>query len=468
MSSFGSCYNVFMPLKLFNTLSRKIEEFQPIHPPKIGFYACGPTVYDRAHIGNLRSYIFEDVLRRTLIHDGHKVRFVMNITDVGHLTSDADEGEDKLEKGAKREHISVWEVAEKYTKLFKQDLQTLNIEEPDEWLKATDNIKEQIELIKKLETKGFTYKTSDGIYYDTSKFPKYGELARLNLKGQKEGARVEVNNEKRNSTDFALWKFSPKDQKRQMEWESPWGIGFPGWHIECSAMSMKALGESFDIHTGGVDHIPVHHTNEIAQSQGATGKPFVKYWLHGEFLQIDGGKMAKSAGNFYTLDILKEKGFSPMAYRYLVLGAHYRTKLNFTFEALKASQNAYEELVNQVANMADKPKIGCGEIENKFFEAIDNDLNTAQALAVMWEMLKSQNPDSAKKASLFKMDEILGLGLKEIKSIKIPKIIQKLVEARETARKNKNFKLSDELRSQIFDKGFQVDDTESGPIIKLK
>jgi len=217
-----------------------------------------------------------------------------------------------------------------------------------------------------------------------------------------------------------------------------------------------------------VDHIPVHHTNEIAQSQGATGKPFVKYWLHGEFLQIDGGKMAKSAGNFYTLDILKEKGFSPMAYRYLVLGAHYRTKLNFTFEALKASQNAYEELVNQVANMADKPKIGCGEIENKFFEAIDNDLNTAQALAVMWEMLKSQNPDSAKKASLFKMDEILGLGLKEIKSIKIPKIIQKLVEARETARKNKNFKLSDELRSQIFDKGFQVDDTESGPIIKLK
>ncbi|MFA6587905.1 MAG: cysteine--tRNA ligase [Patescibacteria group bacterium] len=455
-------------LKLFNTLSRKVEEFQPLNPPQVGFYACGPTVYDQAHIGNLRSYIFADILHRTLIHNGYKVKFVMNITDVGHLTSDADEGEDKLEKGAKREHISVWDVAEKYIRLFKRDLKALNITEPDVWMKATDNIQEQIGLIKKLEAKGFTYKTSDGIYYDTSKFPSYGDLAKLNLPGQKEGARVEANKEKRNPTDFALWKFSPKNEKRQMEWESPWGIGFPGWHIECSAMSMKALGETFDIHTGGVDHIPVHHTNEIAQSEGATGKPFVKYWLHNEFLQVDGGKMAKSAGTFYTLDTLKEKGSPPMAYRYLVLGAHYRSKLNFTFEALKASQNAYDELVNRLANMADGPKIGCAEFESKFFDAIDNDLNTPQALAIMWEMLKSSNPDSAKKASLLKIDEILGLGLSKIKTIKVPKEIKELVEQRESARKDKDFKLSDELRSQINKSGFQVEDTESGPIIKAK
>ncbi|RJO59100.1 cysteine--tRNA ligase [Candidatus Parcubacteria bacterium] len=457
-----------MPLKLFNTLSRKIEEFQPIRPPKVGFYACGPTVYDRAHIGNLRAYIFEDILRRTLIHNGCQVKLVMNITDVGHLTSDADEGEDKLEKGAKRENSSVFEIAEKYTQLFKQDLKALNIAEPDVWLKATDHIPEQIELIKKLEAKGFTYKTSDGIYYDTSKFPHYGDLAKLNVKGQKEGARVEVNQEKRNPTDFALWKFSPQGQKRQMEWESPWGVGFPGWHIECSAMSMKALGESFDIHTGGVDHIPVHHTNEIAQSEGATGRRFVKYWLHNEFLLVDSGKMAKSAGNFFTLDDLQEKGFSPLNYRYFVLGAHYRSKLNFTLEGLKASQNAHEELVNRLANMPSEAKIGCADFENNFFEAINNDLNTPQGLAVMWEMLKSDNPDSAKKASLLKMDEILGLGLAKVNPIKIPKEIKELVEKREVARKNKDFKLSDEIRNRIVEKGFQVEDTEGGPLVRVR
>ena len=268
-------------------------------------------------------------------------------------------------------------MAEKYTELFKADLKVLNVIEPDQWLKATDNISEQIALIKKLETKSFTYKTTDGIYYDTSKFPNYGKLARLNLEGQKEGARVEANKEKRNPTDFALWKFSPKGEKRQMEWESPWGIGFPGWHIECSAMSMKALGETFDIHTGGVDHIPVHHTNEIAQSEGATGKQFVKYWVHNEFLLVDNGKMSKSLGNAYTLDDISAKGFSPLAFRYYCLGAHYRSKLNFTWEGMQASQTALDDLLGRVAAMEGDAKIGCAEYEQKFFEAIDNDLKYA-------------------------------------------------------------------------------------------
>ncbi|MEK7631841.1 MAG: cysteine--tRNA ligase [Patescibacteria group bacterium] len=457
-------------LKLFNTLSRKVQEFKPIHPPKVGFYACGPTVYDRAHIGNHRAYIFDDILHRALQHEAFDVQLVMNITDVGHLVSDADEGEDKLEKGAKREKLSVWDVAEKYTKLFKADLKELNVIEPDQWLKATDNIGEQIALIKKLEDKALTYTTSDGVYYDTSKFPNYGKLARLNLEGQKEGARVEANKEKRNPTDFALWKFSPKGEQRQMEWESPWGKGFPGWHIECSAMSMKALGESFDLHTGGFDHIPVHHTNEIAQSEGATGKPFVKYWVHNEFLLVDGGKMAKSLGNAYTLDELREKGFSPLAFRYYCLGAHYRSKLNFTWEGLQASQTALDDLLARVAAMADTPKIGCAEFEQKFFEAVDNDLNTPQALAVVWGLLKSDYPDHAKKASLLKMDAVLGLGLAEAKAevITIPKKVQALVDAREAARKAKDWKQSDELRKEIEASGFSVRDTDKGQIVGQK
>jgi len=456
-----------MAIRLFNTLSRTVEDFQPLNPPKVGFYACGPTVYDRAHIGNHRANIFDDILRRTLIHAGYEVKFVMNITDVGHLTSDADEGEDKLEKGAKREKLSVWDVAEKYTQLFKLDLAALNIAEPDQWLKATDNIPEQIALIQKLEAKGFTYKTSDGIYYDTNKFPNYGKLARLNVEGQKEGARVEANTEKRNPSDFALWKFSPKEEKRQMEWDSPWGIGFPGWHIECSAMSMKALGETFDIHTGGVDHIPVHHTNEIAQSEGATGKPFVKYWVHNEFLLVDDGKMAKSLGNAYTLDDVRDKGFSPFAFRYYCLGTHYRSKLNFTWEGLQASQTALDDLLGRVVAMTEPPKIGCAEYEQKFFEAIDNDLNTPQALAVMWGLLKSNYPDSAKKASLLKMDAVLGLGLAEarVEEIDVPVDVKVLLDEREEARLAKDWEKADELRKQIEAAGFSVKDTSNGQVV---
>ncbi len=463
-----------MALRIFNTLTRQVEDFQPLHPPKVGFYGCGPTVYDRAHIGNHRANIFDDVLHRTLVHEGFDVKFVMNITDVGHLVSDADEGEDKLEKGAKREKLSVWDVAEKYTKLFKQDFVALNIAEPDVWLKATDNIPEQISLIQKLEAKGFTYKISDGIYYDTSKFPNYGKLARLNLEGQKEGARVETNIEKRNPSDFALWKFSPQGEKRQMEWESPWGVGFPGWHVECSAMSMKALGETFDIHTGGVDHIPVHHTNEIAQSEGATGKPFVKYWVHNEFLLVDGGKMAKSLGNAYTLDDLREKGFSPLAFRYYCLGTHYRSKLNFTWEGLRAAQTALDDLVQRLARM-EAPSGEAPEYEAKFFSAVENDLNTPQALAVVWDVVKSSMPDGAKKALLAKMDEVLGLGLDTSKVVTIAARyanytyfagiseeqvgkVKELTKLRDEAKESKDWKKSDEMRKQIEELGFTVQD----------
>jgi len=394
----------------------------------------------------------------------------MNITDVGHLTSDADEGEDKLEKGAKREKLSVWDVAEKYTQLFKQDLAALNISEPDVWLKATGTIPEQITLIQKLETKGFTYKTSDGIYFNTSKFPTYGALARLNLEGQKEGARVEVNEEKHNPSDFALWKFSHKDEKRQMEWESPWGVGFPGWAIECSAMSMKALGETFDIHTGGVDHIPVHHTNEIAQSEGATGKPFVKYWVHNEFLLVDGGKMSKSLGNAYTLGDIRQKGFSPLAFRYYCLGAHYRSKLNFTWEGMQAAQTALDQLIERALALGDADGEGATEHEQKFFEAVDNDLATPQALAILWDMLKSSVPDTMKKTTLLRMDEILGLGLAQAKreAIDIPVDVQVLVDERAEARQAKDWEKSDALRKKIEEAGFSVKDTDQGQVVAQK
>jgi cysteinyl-tRNA synthetase len=308
-------------------------------------YTCGPTVYNFAHIGNLRTYIFEDILRRTLEFNGYKVKQVMNITDVGHLTSDADTGEDKIEIGTKREGKSAWEIAKKYTDAFLCDLESLNIKKPHTLCKATDHISEMIELIKKIEQKGLVYQIGDGIYFDTSKLDDYGKLANLSVNGLKAGARVDIVEGKRNKTDFALWKFSPKNAKRQMEWDSPWGRGFPGWHIECSAMSIKYLGEHFDIHCGGVDHIPIHHTNEIAQSEAATGKkPWVNYWLHGEFLILENSRMGKSAGNFITLATLKEKGYDPIVYRYLCLGAHYRKPLTFSFDSLEHAKNSYERL----------------------------------------------------------------------------------------------------------------------------
>ncbi len=455
-----------MALYLYNTLTRQKQEFKSITKNRVGLYTCGPTVYASPHIGNLRTYIFEDILKRTLLFNDFKVKHVMNITDVGHLTSDADDGEDKMEKGSRATGQTVWQLAEQYTKQFKKNLKDLNILEPDIWCKATDHIKEQIDLIKKLQDKGFTYKTPDGLYYDTSLFPHYHELAKLKLSGQKAGARVAINNSKKNPTDFALWKLSPKDQKRQMEWPSPWGKGFPGWHIECSAMSMKYLGQTFDIHCGGIDHIPVHHTNEIAQSQAVTNKPPANWWMHGEFLVINEQRMGKSEGNLLTLETLIKQGISPLAYRYFTYSAHYRSPLNLSFTALESAQKSLTNLQAKVAMLKGKPAVGCAEFEKKFTEAINDDLNMPQALAIVWQMLKSDCPDKAKRKSINLFDEILALGLKEVEQLNVPKAIEKLILERETARQQKNWSRADELRDFIKHQGFLVEDTEAGPVVK--
>lgn len=452
-------------LHLFNTLHHIKEPFTPLHDKKVGLYTCGPTVYNYAHIGNLRTYLFEDILKRVLKADGYHVKHVMNITDVGHLTDDADQGEDKMEKSATTEGKTVWDVAEHYTQAFKKNMQELNITEPDIWAKATDHIPEQIDWIKKLEDIGFTYATSDGIYFDTSKLKDYGKLSGQNRTELSEGARVEKNDEKKNPTDFALWKFSPKDVKRQMEWDSPWGTGFPGWHLECSVMASKYLGEQFDIHCGGIDHIPIHHTNEIAQTEAVTGRDFVKYWVHGEFLVLKKDKMAKSAGNFITLETLKNKGYTPLAYRYFALGTHYRKPLTFTWEAIEAAHHAYDNVLAIAAELGES-QVGCAEYEARFMDALNDDLNTPQALAVMWDMLKSDYPPAAKKASLLKMDEIFGLNLAEAKPIDVPTEVKELAQKREQLRADKKYTEADTARDEIMTAGFIVEDTPAGSVIK--
>lgn len=457
---------------LTNTLSRKKEEFEPIKPGFVGMYSCGPTVYDFSHIGHARTYIFSDILEKTLEYNGLEVKRVMNITDVGHLVSDSDTGEDKMEKGAAREQKTVWEIADFYTKDFLELVKKVNIKLPELLPKATDHIPEMIDLIKKLEEKGFTYKLNDGVYFDTSKFPKYGELTgqtwqqlQDNLKA---GARVEMVSGKKYPTDFALWKFSPANEKRQMEWESPWGKGFPGWHIECSAMSMKFLGETFDIHTGGVDHVQIHHTNEIAQSEAATGKKFVNYWLEGEHLLVNGEKMSKSLNNYYRLKDIEEKGFDPTAFRYLVLTAHYNTKLNFTWESLKAAETALKNLYREVSGYQSGPdwKEDMKFYEKRFLEAINDDLDTPKALTVVWDLVKSGISDRTKLRTLLKYDQVLGLGLAEIAEQSTPTEVQELVHQREKAREEKDFAKSDELRRQIAEKGFEVVDDADGPKLK--
>ncbi len=452
-------------LRLYNTLSRKIEDFSPISSPDVGIYSCGPTVYDFQHIGHMRRYVGDDILVRVLQYDGYNVKQVMNITDVGHLVSDADEGEDKMEKGAKKFGMSVWEIAKKFETQFLESIDLLNIQRPSVLMHATDYIKDQIELIEILEEKGFTYKISDGIYFDTSKFPNYTHLSRQNLDEIKAGARVEMIKGKKNPSDFALWKFSPKNSKRQMEWDSPWGKGFPGWHLECSAMSMRELGPTFDIHTGGIDHINIHHTNEIAQSEAASGRKFVNYWVHHAFLMIEDEKMSKSLGNLYTVEDIVKKGFNPLALRYLYLQTHYRQEMNFTFKALQAAQSALNKLYEEVSSW-DKPKIGCAGLENDFFEAINDDLNMPKALAVLWETVKSDYPSSAKAETLFKFDKVLGLKLAEVKkrlkNEDIPQEVLKLVKERESLRKQKRFHLADQLRNKIKKLGFEIEDKESG------
>jgi cysteinyl-tRNA synthetase len=449
-----------MTLKLYNTLTRKKEEFKPIKEREAKIYSCGPTVYWFAHVGNLRSYIFSDILVRVLRYNNYKTNQIINVTDVGHLTSDADSGEDKLENAAKKEGKTAKEISHFYFDAFLNDFKKLNLTLPTKWAWATEHINEQIELIKKLEEKGYTYKTTDGIYFDTSKFSKYGQLSKKNLEELKAGKRVDMK-EKINKTDFALWKFS-KDEKRQQEWDSPWGVGFPGWHIECSAMSMKYLGETIDIHTGGEDHIPVHHENEIAQSEAATGKKFVNYWMHGAFLILPDGKMSKSKGTIKTIEELeKEDKIDPLSYKFFTYSAHYRKPLTWTFDALKLAQETYKKLKNITTQIEDDKKEN-QEYQNKFNNAINDDLNIPQALAVLWELLKDKNA-IGKYQTIKKMDEVFGLKLLEKEEEqKVPEEIKDLAEQRQRARKEKDWAKSDKLRDELVEKGWKILDTKEG------
>ena len=472
-------------IKFYNTLTRKKEIFKSIKDKEVGLYTCGPTVYWFAHIGNLRTYIFEDILKRVLEYNGLRVKHVMNITDVGHLTSDADAGEDKMEKGAKREGKTAWEIAEFYTKVFKEDIKNLNIKEPTIWTKATDYIKEQIELIEILEKKGFTYKISDGIYFDSSKIKDYGKLSGKKPKKLKAGARVKIVTGKKNPTDFALWKFAPPGVKRQMEWDSPWGKGFPGWHTECVVMSAKHLGIPFDIHTGGIDLIPIHHTNELAQTEAAFCQNLANFWLHGEFVVLKegnpegkpsasyGAKMAKSKGNITTLKDLIEKGINPLAYRYLCLTTHYRSKLFFSFSALESAQNALDNLYQKIMEIKTnnrQPVENNKQIKDyqkKFLNFINDDLDTPKALALAWEVIKSKKIKNDEKYNLFlSFDKVFGLSLDALKNQKIPEKIQKLADEREKLRKERKWSKSDEIRKEMKSMGWHIEDTEKGPKIK--
>ena len=457
-----------MSLKLYDTYTRSVREFEPLHPPEVGLYTCGPTVYDYAHIGNLRTYIFEDVLRRALAFNGYQIKHVMNITDVGHLTSDSDTGEDRMEKGSRRTGMSAWEIAELYTQEFRADMAHLNIQEPTIWCRATDHIAEQIETVRCIEEQGFTYRTPDGIYFDTSKLPDYGYLGRLDIEGLQSGARVR-RGEKRNVTDFALWKFSPPDQQRQMEWDSPWGVGFPGWHIECSAMSAKYLGPFFDIHCGGEDHITVHHPNEIAQTQACHGTRLANFWMHGYFLQIDRARMGKSVGNFLRVQTLIDEGYDPLAYRFMCLGAHYRSRLSFTWEGLDGAQTALNRLRAAVYGWGEPGTVDEDYVD-KFAEYVSEDLNMPRVLALTWDLVKSDLPDATKKATVLFFDQVMGLRLAEWEPVEevIPDDIMALVEQRTVARKEKRWQDADALRDQVTDAGYEIEDTPQGPRVRKR
>lgn len=485
-------------MKLYNTLSRTKEVFHPIKGRAVGLYSCGPTVYNYAHIGNLRTYIFVDILKRILIYDGYKVKHIMNITDVGHLTSDADSGEDKMLLAVIREKRSVWDIAEFYTQAFKEDIKKLTILEPTVWCKATDHILEQIELIKTLEEKGFAYHAGGNVYFDTAKFSDYGKLALLDL-FTKQQARVKNDPNKKNVHDFVLWFTKSKFGEQDMRWESPWGVGYPGWHIECSAMSMKYLSRAFDgkkfdpskfetidIHTGGIDHIPIHHTNEIAQSEAATGGiKMADFWLHGEFLVVDNSKMAKSEGNFITLSTIKGKGYDPLAYRYFCLQAHYRQQLNFSWEILTAAQNGYHGLIESLRRIRNRLRMGLpvrksmrGEIDvlkNLVKSACVDDLNVPKALGFVHLLISKfdlEQPPSAEDAHtiidfIFEIDNaVLGLKLEErSKQEPIPQEVEDIVMEREKARQDKDWARADVLRKELEQAGFLIEDTSQGPIV---
>jgi cysteinyl-tRNA synthetase len=457
---------------LTNTLTKKKEKFVPINNDFVGIYSCGPTVYWNQHIGHMFAYVHWDILVRFFKYLGYKTKWVMNITDVGHLVSDEDEGEDKMEKGAVRENKSVWEIADKYIEQFNDSLKLLNITPPDILCRATEHINEQIDLIKKIEERGFTYRTKTGLVFDTSKFPDYAKFANLNLQELKSGARVEVDKEKRQPWDFLLWVTNQPDHV--MQWDSPWGRGFPGWHIECTAMSTKYLGEKFDIHTGGKEHIPVHHTNEIAQAYGAFGDKTANYWLHNEWLLIDGKKMSKSTGNFLTVEDLVKKGFSPLSLRYLILNSHYKTGLNFTLKSLKASEVALvklKELANSFKNSkrsnlssVDSTKIN--NFREEFISSLVDDINISKALAVTWQMVKSNIPSEDKYDLLSSFDEVFGLDLTKTEEVLIPDEIKLLSDKREKFKKSGKYEEADKIRKEILNKGYKLEDRKEGVVIK--
>lgn len=452
---------------VYNTLTRRKEELKTVHPGEVRMYSCGPTVYSQAHMGNMRAYLFMDTLRRVIRMNGYKLLGVMNITDVGHLTSDADEGEDKMQSAAKKTGKSPWEIAEHFTDLFFRDTARLNIEKPEIVAKATDHIADMLEFVEALVEKGYGYETSDGVYFDISKFPSYGKLSgNTRLDDNIAGARVDVNSEKRNPADFALWKKAPKEHI--MQWDSPWGRSYPGWHIECSTMSRKYLGDVFDIHTGGVDHIPIHHENEIAQSEALLGHPAVNYWMHVEFMQVDGRKMSKSLGNTYTLDQLEERGYSPMDFRYFCLNTHYRKKLNFTFEGMDAAKTAYSRLLALLkACAASDAKTDPAVIEafdKEFFDAVSDDLNIPLGMGALWTLLKNPPSRDIYEAAM-RANKVLGLSLDkctEEKKEDVPADVRAIADERWTARLAKDWAKSDALRETLASMGWAVKDGKEG------
>lgn len=474
------------PLAFYNTLSGKVESFTGPEDGMVRMYNCGPTVYDYQHIGNLRPYVFADVLRRTMLLNGYEVDQVINITDVGHLVSDADSGEDKLEKSARATGESIIDIVKRVTDAYFKDLELLNVEiRETRFPKATEYIQEQIALVKSLEEKGYTYTISDGVYFDTSKFPRYGALGNINIDELREGARIEENADKRNPTDFALWKLSSKNEKRLQEWESPWGVGFPGWHIECSAMAMKLLGKQIDIHTGGIDHIPVHHNNEIAQSECATGKvPFSRFWLHSAFITIEGKKISKSIGSTIFLRNLIDRNIAPLAYRYWLLGAQYRAPMNFTWDAVEGAHNALSRLQRIFVDEFRRAPVEKSSTKyvDEFNAAMNSDLDTPRALAILWELVKDQAITSGKKrATLLHFDSILALGLRHLSEIpdhalsvrvipvdELPDDIKTMIVAREHARAEDNWLDADRIRADLLQMGYSVEDTPEGPRVEKK
>lgn len=477
-------------MKLYNTMSRSIEAFKPAAVPAVGLYACGFTVYDYTHLGHLRKYTMDDVLIRTLRHAGYKVKFVQNVTDVGHLASDADTGEDKLEKGAKKYGKTVWDIAREFEEYFFKSMDLMGNLHPDVSCRATEHIQEQLEMVLELERKGFTYVIEgDGVYFDTSKDPDYGKLAKLKLNHLQEGARIGRVEGKRNPTDFALWKFEREGENRAMVWESPWAKrSFPGWHIECSAMAMKYLGDQFDVHTGGIDHIPVHHTNEIAQAESVTGKkPFVRYWVHHNHLFVNGEKMSKSLGNFYTIDDVAKRGIDPQALRLLFLTSHYRSEMNFTWENLEGAQKTWNKLVKAIVQfrheegrtvLSPEKLEKVDEYRRRFFGYMLDDLKTPEAVSIVHEVVKSSIPGTDKYDLLIEFDEVLGLGFKSIHdSVEtdtsvmqpdaVPQAVRLLFEQRQAARSSKDWATADQLREQLLSAGYEVIDTPTGPQLRV-